>query len=549
MAARRTRVIRLLLAALMSAGLITITGVVAVGPTAQAATFGANSAGTVAAPHAADAPSSTPCVVSVDADECESTDPDLTVDVSNTGDTSACTFTFSVNWGDGSPAQQATFNGAPQSGDYFLADHTYHAAQTQTYNVTATSVSVTGDCTSGDGEYAFTLDVATAVPAAPSNLTATAADQNDIKLTWQDNSNNETGFEINNGVTSTNVAANSTTYTWGGLAPGTYMCFHIRAYNSAGDSPWDPNVTPWYVCATTPKPPPPLKPTIYWSRTKGAPGTHFTLTGNGWAPGGTVQVQLPSNFYGNSSWPVDSHGDWQQNFTVGDAGPGAYTLSFSESTGHLTVTGTFKVLVAPTLTNKTWDGYEVIYGQKYTSVTANWTEPQYPLAARVAHRGLAAFWVGLGGSDGSHLQQIGTAVGYGVPFKKGKQTSPYYAWYETVPDTPNHPSLIDKPVKPGDNFSASVTYGGSSYTLELTDITQGWTFTQVIHQKYDTDSAEVVMESPPKVWPPYLSPVTFSGIKVNGASMQNPTAVIGQPNGTAHVSSFQDDSFTAYSAD
>lgn len=104
----------------------------------------------------------------------------------------------------------------------------------------------------------------TSVPAAPSNLTATAVDPHDIRLNWHDNSSNETGFEINNGVVSRNAGANSTTYTWGGLAPGTYMCFKIRAYNSAGDSAWDPNVSPWYVCTTTPKPTPKPKscPTV-----------------------------------------------------------------------------------------------------------------------------------------------------------------------------------------------------------------------------------------------------------------------------------------------
>ncbi|HXW43413.1 MAG TPA: protein kinase, partial [Streptosporangiaceae bacterium] len=78
-------------------------------------------------------------------------------------------------------------------------------------------------------------------PAAPSNLTATAADPNDIELSWQVNSSDQTGFEISNGVTSTDVGAGSTSYTWGGLSPGTYMCFKILAYNSAGDSAWDPD--------------------------------------------------------------------------------------------------------------------------------------------------------------------------------------------------------------------------------------------------------------------------------------------------------------------
>ena len=63
----------------------------------------------------------------------------------------------------------------------------------------------------------------------------------------------------------------------------------------------------------------------------------------------------------------------QQKFTAGDTAPGDYTLRFSETSGHLLVTGSFRVLVAPTMTNKNWDGYVVNYGQKYTSVIANWT--------------------------------------------------------------------------------------------------------------------------------------------------------------------------------
>ena len=67
-------------------------------------------------------------------------------------------------------------------------------------------------------------------------------------------------FEINNGVISRDAGANSTTYTWGGLAPGTYMCFRIGAYNSAGDSAWEPSVSPYYRCTTTPKLQPPGAP-------------------------------------------------------------------------------------------------------------------------------------------------------------------------------------------------------------------------------------------------------------------------------------------------
>jgi len=141
--------------------------------------------------------------------------------VTNNGDTSACTFTFSIDWGDGSPAEQVTENGQSESGDFYLADYTYQATETTTYTVTLTPVSLTGDCTSYSASFTFTLDVESAPPAAPSYLTATPVDENDIQLTWQDNSTDETGFEINNGVTSNYAGAGSTSYTWGDLSPGT----------------------------------------------------------------------------------------------------------------------------------------------------------------------------------------------------------------------------------------------------------------------------------------------------------------------------------------
>lgn len=124
-------------------------------------------------------------------------------------------------------------------------------------------------CTSG-GTYPASF--ASSAPPMPSNLTVTAVDPYDIRLNWQYISNGETGFEINNGVVSNYAGPNSRSYTWGGLAPDTYMCFKIRAYNSAGDSNWDPNVSPWYVCTTTPNSqpnvfPPPIPTPNYagWS--------------------------------------------------------------------------------------------------------------------------------------------------------------------------------------------------------------------------------------------------------------------------------------------
>jgi hypothetical protein len=312
--------------------------------TAQAAPAGA---GGVAGVHTAavsrgTATSDTPCTFGP-GQSCASTDPTITVNTYYYGDTSACTFSWDIDWGDGTSSSDIPID-APADGYVFTAQHTYAAPGV--YTIALTGEVTDGSCAETNGDYTFTLDNSL---APPSNLTATAVDPNDIRLNWQYSGDNQTGFEINNGVMSRYAGSDSTSYTWGGLAPGTYMCFKIRAYNSTGDSAWYPDFSPWYVCTTTPKSQPAPQPTIYWSQTSGRPGTLVTLTGNGWVPGGTVQVHLPSKgfFFAKSSWTVDSHGDWQQKFVVGDTTRGAYTLSFSETSGDLLVQGLFRVLAAP----------------------------------------------------------------------------------------------------------------------------------------------------------------------------------------------------------
>jgi hypothetical protein len=85
------------------------------------------------------------------------------------------------------------------------------------------------------------------VPNAPSGISAVAISTNAITVRWYDNSTNETGFRVYNGVNSYYLGANNTSFTWSSLAPGTYMCFSVSAYNVSGYSAG----TPW-GCATTP---------------------------------------------------------------------------------------------------------------------------------------------------------------------------------------------------------------------------------------------------------------------------------------------------------
>ncbi len=87
-----------------------------------------------------------------------------------------------------------------------------------------------------------TTQAAATVPIAPSGLTAEALSPSSVRLNWNDNSNNETGFEIqrqhtslNTWVTVTTVEANVKTYSQGSLSE-TWPKYRVRAYNAAGNS-------------------------------------------------------------------------------------------------------------------------------------------------------------------------------------------------------------------------------------------------------------------------------------------------------------------------
>jgi hypothetical protein len=100
----------------------------------------------------------------------------------------------------------------------------------------------------GDSGYSNTAEATTqatqTVPAAPSNLTATAVSISQINLSWTDNSNNEDGFKIERcqGGSCTNfaqiaqVGANVTTFNNTGLARNTRYRYRVRAFNAVGNS-------------------------------------------------------------------------------------------------------------------------------------------------------------------------------------------------------------------------------------------------------------------------------------------------------------------------
>ena len=80
---------------------------------------------------------------------------------------------------------------------------------------------------------------------APSALTATAQSYNKIKLSWADNSNNETGFEIVRSLVSGGpyvaagtVHANQTTFNDSALSSATSYYYRVRAIGAQSESPY-----------------------------------------------------------------------------------------------------------------------------------------------------------------------------------------------------------------------------------------------------------------------------------------------------------------------
>lgn len=82
------------------------------------------------------------------------------------------------------------------------------------------------------------------IPVAPTGLTATVSQTNQVSLSWTDNSSNESGFRIYRKTGTTGTAAivatasqNVTTYVNTTVSGSTDYYYYVVAYNSAGESP------------------------------------------------------------------------------------------------------------------------------------------------------------------------------------------------------------------------------------------------------------------------------------------------------------------------
>src|SRR5713226_6725954 len=125
-------------------------------------------------------------------------------------------------------------------------------------------------------------------PNAPSNTHVVAVSDSRIDVSWQDNSTNETGFEVHRAATGSNgaftllatTAAGVTARGDLGLSPSTSYCYKIRAFTTVASRTTYSDFSNT-ACATTLAPPPP-------------PGLHVTAA--------TTGVDLDADGYWVDVW-------------------------------------------------------------------------------------------------------------------------------------------------------------------------------------------------------------------------------------------------------
>ena len=144
------------------------------------------------------------------------------------------------------------------------------------------------------------------------------------------------------------------------------------------------------------------------------------------------------------------------------------------------------------ISSLSWSGYLVTSG--FTSsqfevvgINASWVVPQVNASAA---DGYSSAWVGIGGQSDTTLIQVGTE------HNSFNGEASYSVWYELLP---SYPQTINVSIQPQDTIVASITLTDSAtdeWNIQITDVTNGQTFTQTVVYNSNRSSAEWILERP-----------------------------------------------------
>lgn len=169
------------------------------------------------------------------------------------------------------------------------------------------------------------------------------------------------------------------------------------------------------------------------------------------------------------------------------------SASSHPSTGTTTSTAQDRAVSTVSVTaqdDSNWAGYvasSATTKTSFSSVSGSWTQPAADCAAGSPSH--SAFWVGIGGYTGTHLEQTGTSADCSASGQAA-----YSVWYELVPAAQ---VAVTMTVQPGDKLSARVAVSGDKVSISISDLTRHATFSKQLTMSDPTvSSAEWIAEAP-----------------------------------------------------
>jgi Peptidase A4 family len=199
------------------------------------------------------------------------------------------------------------------------------------------------------------------------------------------------------------------------------------------------------------------------------------------------------------------------------------SASSHPSAGAATSSASARAASTVTVTDQNdsnWAGYVIASSattnSSFSSVSGSWTQPTADCAANSPSH--SAFWIGLGGYSGEHLEQTGTSADCSATGQAS-----YSVWYELVPAAE---VSVNMTVQPGDRLSAHVAASGDTVTISISNQTRHTMFSKQLQMSSPSlSSAEWIAEAPSRCLSSssqdchILSLTDFGSVTFTGASV------------------------------